>query len=74
MFLFDDASVVLSVYNMVLPFEYFAFSELIFKLSTDKPFERLDVAISVNCNDALEGRHAHLPMTKELIWQFSVLP
>ena len=74
MFLLDNASVIPIVYNVILPFEYFPFSELVFKLSTDKPFERLDVAISVNCNGVLEDRRAHLPMTKELIWQFSVLP
>lgn len=73
-FLLDDASVIPSVYNIILPFEYFTFSELVFKLSTDKPFKRLDVAISVNWNGFLEGPCAHLPMTKELIWQFPVLP
>ena len=74
MFFLDNASVISIVYNVILPFEYFPFSELVFKLSADEPFERLDVAISVDCNGVLEDRGAHLPMTKELIWQFSVLP
>ena len=74
MFLLDNASVIPSVYNMILPLKYFPFSELVFKLGTDKPFERLDVAILVNCNGVLEDRRAHLPMTKEFIRQFSVLP